>query len=74
MANKLSLQEPKEIRTKIFKKFKLPNLQGQYGFSFLIGQKQFFVGLVISQIEIEKYIKRKRIEFKPTETHVVDLE
>ena len=74
MANKLTLEEPKQLRTKALRKFKLPSLQGQYGFSFIFRQKQLFIGIVISQIEIEKFIKRRRIELKPTETHVVDLD
>jgi hypothetical protein len=50
----------KEIFFKKIFKADTPNLMGKFGLSFSVGKKEFFIGVAVANIEVERVIKRKK--------------
>lgn len=49
-----------EIPTKgRVRRFSLPHINGRFGFSLFFGSYEVFLGVVVSDVEIEKIIKRR---------------
>ena len=60
MAHKLLDYPYKESKKK--KTFKLPQLNGRFGFSLFTGNKEIFIGISISQVEQEVIIKKRFVK------------
>ena len=56
MAHKIPLDIPTKGRVR---KFSLPHINGRFGFSLFFGSYEVFLGVVVSDVEIEKIIKRR---------------
>ncbi len=61
MAHRL-LQEEIIEKPKKKKLFRIPNLNGKFGFAFFIGSKEIFIGVSIGQVEIEQIVRRKFVK------------
>ena len=58
MAHKLQI---KEEFTKKGKKYTLPNIEGRFGFSINIGDKEIFFGVQLTDVVIEKIVRRRML-------------
>ncbi len=56
MAHKVILDSKPKGRVR---KFLFPHINGRFGFSLFIGAYEIFLGFVVSDVEIEKIIKRR---------------
>lgn len=54
------VKKKREFSLRRIFKINAPNLMGKFGFSFSIGKKEFFVGVAVANIEVEKVVKRKK--------------
>lgn len=54
-----------EIPTKKKNRFSLPDFSGRFGFSFFIGSKELFIGLMLSDVTLEKVIRRRVVKISP---------
>lgn len=52
----LQIERPKKEK----KKLKLPSLGGRYGFAIFTKTKEFFIGVQIADVEVEKVIRTTR--------------
>ncbi len=58
MAHKLYFDEEEKKQNR----FTLPNINGRFGISFNIGGKEIFVGIQITEVIIEKVLKRRLLK------------
>ena len=65
MAHKILPDFPTKGRVR---KFSLPKINGRFGFSLFFGSYEVFRGVVVSDVEIEKIIKRKVVKISPAQT------
>lgn len=56
MAHKINLNFKPKGR---IRRFSLPHINGRFGFSIFVGSYEVFLGFVVSDVEIEKIIKRQ---------------
>lgn len=62
MAHKIPLDIPIKGRKL---RFSLPNFSGRFGFSFFLGSKELFIGLMLSDVILEKIIRRRVVKISP---------
>jgi hypothetical protein len=62
MAHKLPLIIPDKPKRR---KIQLPNLSGRFGVSFFFNSKELFLGVMISDVVLEKIIKRRVVKVSP---------
>jgi hypothetical protein len=56
MAHKINVDSKPKGRVR---RFSLPHINGRFGFSLFLGSSEVFLGVVVSDVEIEKLIKRR---------------
>lgn len=49
-------------------------LGGKFGVSIFIGSKEFFIGVSVSEVEIEKVIRRKTVKTKKSKVQVLQFD
>jgi hypothetical protein len=59
MAHKLTEDEQVVIKKT---KYNLPNIEGKFGFSLFIGSKELFIGIQISEVLIERVVRKKLVK------------
>lgn len=62
MAHKLPLDIPDRPKKK---KFSLPDFSGRFGFSFFIGKKELFIGVMMSDVVLESVVRRRVVKTQP---------
>lgn len=59
MAHKLFMDGE---RQKTVKRYSLPSLEGKYGLALLIRGKQVFLGFEISNVEVERVVRKRLVK------------
>ena len=62
MAHKLLSDIPTKGRVR---KFSLPDFSGRFGFSLFFGSKELFIGFMLSDVTLEKIIRRRVVKISP---------
>lgn len=59
--NMAHLLDPLQIERpiKVKRKLKLPSLSGRYGFAIFTRTKEFFIGIQVAEVEIERVVRKK---------------
>ena len=71
MANKL-IEEPLiEKSTKKQFKLKLPKMEGKFGFSIYIGNKEVFIGIMTAEVVLERVIRSRKVKVAPSGVKVL---
>ena len=65
MAHKILPEIPTKGRVR---KISLPHINGRFGFSLFFGGYEVFLGFVVSDVEIEKIIKRRMVKISQAQT------
>lgn len=63
MAHRIPVEIPKRTGKR---RFSLPNLSGRFGFSFFIGTKEIFLGIMLSDVVLESVIRRRVVKISPS--------
>lgn len=61
MAHKLIEEDLIETR-KTKKKFTMPDMEGKFGFAVYMGGKEYFFGLTVGNVTIEKIVRTRMIK------------
>ena len=56
------------------KKFIIPKINGRFGFSFYIGMKEFFIGIVTADVILEQIIKKRFVKVTPADTRTYSFD
>lgn len=55
------------------KKITLPNFQGKFGVGVMIGTKEIFFGVTLTDILIEQVVRRKMVKTPKSKTRVLNF-
>jgi hypothetical protein len=71
MAHKIPLTIPDKSKRR---RFSLPDLSGRFGFSFFLASKELFLGIMVSDVVIEKVIKRRVVKVAPSKVRTYNFD
>lgn len=60
MAHEIQYSEPG--KTKQIRKITLPDIQGKFGISIVVGKKEVFIGVAIAKVELETVVRKKKMK------------
>ncbi len=72
MAHKLLTEDTIEPKKK--KSLKIPNLGGKFGLSIFTGTKEVFIGLCVSEAEIEQVVRRRMVKNRKSKVQVLQFD
>jgi hypothetical protein len=62
MANKLIEEPLLETRKRKQYRIKLPKIEGKFGFSLYIGNKEIFIGLAVADVVTEQVVRKRLVK------------
>lgn len=55
------LIEDEPVKERTLRKIRLPHVVGKFGVSLLTGKKEFFLGLAVADVELERVVRKRKM-------------